>query len=370
MAEHPHPQVSIVHDYLTQRGGAERVVLVMAEAFPGASIHTALFDQHGTFPAFAEAEIISSPLNRISPLRHHHRLALPLLAPTFSAMRVQAQVVVCSSSGWAHGARTSGRKVTYFHTPARWLYQADRYLSHRRGLTAAGLALLTPALRRWDRAAVLSTDRALCNSTAVRQRLEACYGIRAEVVPPPHDVDPAGPRAPLPGLQPGFALCVSRLLPYKNVGPVIEAFAALPSAQLVVAGSGPQHRSLVAKASRNAVLVGEVADNQLAWLYANCSLLIAASYEDFGLTPVEAAAFGKPAAVLRWGGFLDTVVENETGLFFDRPEPGLIAAAVGRASTWGWDPHLLRQHAERFSKGRFITDLRRIVSEEAVLSRV
>src|SRR5581483_232758 len=103
------------------RGGAERVVLSLAHAFPGAPLYTSLYEPAGTFPAFADLDVRTMRLNRLAMLRRDHRLALPLLAPAFSQLRVEADVTVCSSSGWAHGARTSGRKVVYCHTPARWL---------------------------------------------------------------------------------------------------------------------------------------------------------------------------------------------------------------------------------------------------------
>ena len=122
--------VAIVHDYLTQRGGAERVVLSMMKAFPEAPVHTSLFHPEGTFPEFGTADVRMSHLDRFGVLRRNHRLAIPLLAPAFSTRRVDAEVVLCSSSGWAHGVRTTGRKIVYCYTPPRWLYdQADLYLS-------------------------------------------------------------------------------------------------------------------------------------------------------------------------------------------------------------------------------------------------
>ena len=135
--------VRLVHDYLTQRGGAERVVLSLARAFPGAPLHTSLYEPATTFPSSARVDVRPTPLNRLAPLRRDHRLALPLLAPAFSRLRIDADVVVCSSSGWAHGARVTGRKIVYCHTPARWLYQADRYLRGR----GAGARLVAGALR-------------------------------------------------------------------------------------------------------------------------------------------------------------------------------------------------------------------------------
>ena len=123
--------VVLVHDYLTQRGGAERVVLSMTRAFPHAPLYTSLYDPRATFPEFGEIDVRTLPINRLPPLRRHHRAALPLLAPSFSSLRISADVVICSSSGWAHGARVEGRKIVYCHTPARWLYQSDRYLRGR-----------------------------------------------------------------------------------------------------------------------------------------------------------------------------------------------------------------------------------------------
>ncbi len=139
--------VSLVHEYLTRRGGAERRALAMAEALPGAPLHTSLYQPESTSPGFAHVEVRPLGLNRLGVLRKHHRLALSVLAPAFSLLRVDADVVVvvCSSSGWAHGVVASGRKVVYCHTPTRWLYQAGRYLGgvtapKRRGRRASSVA--------------------------------------------------------------------------------------------------------------------------------------------------------------------------------------------------------------------------------------
>src|SRR5438128_3923581 len=140
----------------------------MLEAFPDASLYTSLFDPEGTFPAFGDAQVHTSRLDRLPLIRRDHRLALPLLAPAFARLEVAADVVLCSSSGWAHGARTEGRKVVYCHTPARWLYQRDRYLRGSGPAARIALRTLHSYLLRWDRHASASADRYLANSTAVR----------------------------------------------------------------------------------------------------------------------------------------------------------------------------------------------------------
>lgn len=359
------PSVALVHDYLTQRGGAERVVLALTRAFPGAPLYTSLYEPRGTFPAFADVEVRTLPLHRLRPLRRSHRFAFPLLAPAFSRLEIDADVVVCSSSGWAHAARTRGRKVVYCHAPARWLYQPQRYLGDADVLPRAALALLRRRLERWDRAAARTADRYLANSTAVATSIRDVYGIEAEVLHPPVKVDPGGPTEPVRELEPGYLLCVSRLLPYKNVDAVVDALRTLPGERLAVVGDGPEKPRLRSRAGDNVQLLGSVSDAKLRWLYANAQALVAASYDDFGLTPLEAAAFGRPTAALRFGGFLDTMVAGETGVLFDIARPRAIAAAIRELVERTWDESRIRAHAARFSEEAFVRRIRAIVAEEA-----
>jgi glycosyltransferase involved in cell wall biosynthesis len=355
------PSVSLVHDYLTQRGGAERVVLALTRAFPGVPLHTSLYEPETTFPEFGDVDVRTLPLNRLTPLRSRHRLALPLLAPAFSRLHLSEDVVVCSSSGWAHGTTVSGRKVVYCHTPARWLYQPDNYLRGRSVALRATARALGPSLARWDRRAAASADRYLANSTAVADRIRRIYGLEAEVLPPPPALTPDGLSEPVEGVEPGFVLCVSRLLPYKNLDAVVRAFAGLPEERLVLVGSGPDEQALRALAGANVTLLGAVRDAQLRWLYRESCALVAASHEDFGLTPLEAAGFGNASVVLRWGGFLDTVEEGETGLFFDSPTPAAVVDAIQRLRRHRWDADVIRTHAAGFSEERFIDRIRAIV---------
>ena len=315
----------LAHDYLTQRGGAERVVLHFLAAFPSAPLYTSLFEPSTTFPEFGDVEVRPGPLNKVALLRHHHRLSLPFQAAAWTRTRITgADAVLASSSGWAHGVTCDVPKVVYCHNPARWLYQTDQYLgSGRRSLTGVALSALKRPLERWDRKAAASAQRYLCQSTVVRRRIETVYGIEAEVIPAPAGVDPDGEQRPPSGersTQPGFFLCVSRLMTYKNVHAIVEAFAQLPDERLVVVGDGPQRQQLTQVAGSNVQLVGSIDDAELRWHYANCAAIIAASYEDYGLTPIEALVFGKPSIVLEWGGFLDTVMPGESGVFFPEPK--------------------------------------------------
>jgi glycosyltransferase involved in cell wall biosynthesis len=357
-------RVALAHDYLTQRGGAERVVLSLVRAFPGAPLYTSFYDPEGTFPEFADTDVRTLPLNALRPLRRRQRLALPLLAPAFSRLRIRARVTLCSSSGWAHGARVSDRKVIYCHTPARWLYQRERYLGSAGPVARLGLAAIHPPLVSWDRKSALSADRYLANSTWIAREIERIYGLEAEVLHPPVSIDAGAPQQPIDGIDPGYLLCVSRLLPYKNVEAVVRAVDRLPGRRLVLVGDGPDEPRLRNLGAGNVSFLGSVGDAELRWLYQNACCLVTASYEDFGLTPVEAAAFGRPTAALRFGGFLETIREGETGILFDRPEPEQIATALRDLLAATWDEDRLRRHAASFSQARFAERLREIVDEE------
>jgi glycosyltransferase involved in cell wall biosynthesis len=357
-------KVAIVHDYLTQRGGAERVVLAMLAAFPEAPVLTALYEPDSTFPEFASHDVRPLWTNAIGPLRSDHRRGLMLYPLAFSRTMVDAEVTLCSSSGFAHGVRTTGRKVVYCHTPARWLYdEASAYIAGRPRPARLVLALLAPSLRRWDRRAAASASAYLTNSTVARERIAREYGIDAIVLPPPlQSRGVAAPERAVAGFKPGFVLCVSRLLAYKNVDVVVKAFADLPE-RLVVVGDGPERAGIERGAGPNVTFLGTVGDANLAWLYANCSGLVSAAREDFGLTPLEAAAAGKPAAVLRFGGFLDTVVQGETGVFFDAPEPHAVREALTAMLSRSWEPSVLVKHADLYGEQVFADGLRAAIVE-------
>jgi glycosyltransferase involved in cell wall biosynthesis len=224
---------------------------------------------------------------------------------------------------------------------------------------------LRPGLVRWDRRAASSADTYLANSRWTREVIQRAYGIDAEILHPPHSVDEHGPQRAVAGLDAGFHLCVSRLLGYKHVDAVLEAFATMPSDRIVIVGSGPDAARLRGLAPTNALFCEAVSDDELRWLYANARAVVAASFEDFGLVPVEAAVFGTPSIVLRFGGYLDTVIEGETGIFFDRPSAGLIAAAVHEASRTDFDPVAITAHSQPFGEAPFLARLRQIVHADA-----
>lgn len=379
----PHPffftcQVipTLAHDYLTQRGGAERVVSIMTRAFPHSPLHTLLYEPGATFPEFHDVDVRASRLNAHHLLRNHHRVAMPLLRRAVEKTVVDGSVLLASSSGWAHGIRAPGRKIVYCHTPARWLYQPSRYVGRtaghhprdwaRRAAWSSAIGVLGPSLRAWDARQAATADRYLVNSTVTQRAVREIYGIEAEILPPPASLPIRGPVTEVTGIRSPFLLCVARLLPYKNVDVVIEAATAAGIYDLVVVGEGPERSRLLDLAHRwNRVhLLDRVEDDQLRWLYANCEALVTASYEDYGLTPLEAAAFGRPTIALHAGGFLDTVAGGLSGLFFEDPTVASLAPAITEFSQRSWDPVAIAEHGEKFSEARFVRRLHEVVAEE------
>jgi glycosyltransferase involved in cell wall biosynthesis len=357
-------RVAFVHDHLVQRGGSERVLVSMLRAFPDAPVFTAFFRPEATYPELRSADVRCFAVDRVPALRRHHRAAFPALPFFFSRQRVDADVVICSSSGWAQAVQTDGRKVVYFHALAQWLHTP---LEHVAGASAGGRLLFAVprrTLMRWDRRTVLSADRYLVAGPTMQRRVREVYGVEAAALPPPAGIDPGGPAASLQGVAPGFFLSVARLMPYKNLDAILTAFAELPDERLVVAGEGPDARVLRRSAPPNVTFVGGADDAHLRWLYANCRALVCAGFEAYGLAPIEGAAFARPTVALREGGLIDVVVEGATGEFFDHPRAAEIAEAIRRLDGKPYDPKAFERVQDLHSEIGFITGLQRVVDEE------
>jgi glycosyltransferase involved in cell wall biosynthesis len=306
----------------------------------------------------------TSLLNRIEPIRARHRLALPVLPIVMSRMRVDADVVICGTSGWAQGIRTEGRKVIYFYALTRWLYERNAYLKGAGLGRRIAATTMAPLLGRWDRRTMATGDRFVTEGTVMQRRLAEIYGLHADIIPLPNTLDVRAPRRAVPGLSDGFYLCASRLMPYKNVDVLIEAFAGLPGRNLVVAGDGPLLTSLRLAAPPNVRFLGRCDDDELRWLYAQCRAVITAAIEPFGLTPVEGAAFGKPTVALRDGGFVDTVLDGITGVLFDEPDPIAVRRAVDQFEQLALDEARILDHSRQYDEPTFVDRIRALIAEE------
>ncbi len=355
------PRAALVQDHVAQRGGAERVGLVLLEALGVRTLHTSVYAPERTYPEYGTVDVRPRSFSRLPVIRSNHRWAFPLMPLGMQRLQAPADVLVTASAGWSHGVPAAGRKVAYWYAPPRWIYQQDEYLGSR-GWVSRTIRAVTPMLRAWDRRAVRSIDRHLAVSVEVADRLRRFYGVEAEVLHPP--ITLGGAPVEVPGVEPGYLLVVSRLLSYKHVHVVAEAMRQLPEQRLVVVGTGPFEHEIRRLAPDNVQLLGSVSDGELCWLYRNCAVLVAAAYEDFGLTPLEAALHGRPAVALRAGGYLDSIDEGRTGLFFESLAPADVVTAIEKALASPWDPAVLEAQAARFSRDRFVARIRAVVEEE------
>ena len=363
------PRLAIAHDYLTQRGGAERVVLALHRAFPEAPIYTTLYNPEGTFPEFENATIITSPLNRVGLLRRYHRLALPLLPLTASCLKVPAHVAVVSTTGWAHGFKFTGEKLVYCHSPARWLYLRDQYLGDEKknSVIGVGLRVINPLLRFWDQRAAARSEHYVANSTAIQKRIARVYGKDVPIIFPPYCGGATRVEEPIAGLQEftaagDYFLLVSRLMCYKNVDEAIKA-CNRAGKKLLIIGHGPEKDKLLKLSGPNVRIISGISDEQLCSAYRHCLALLAVSHEDFGITPLEAGASGKPVIAYRAGGYLDTIREGLNGVFIEQPTSEHIEAAIRNFNPEEWDKQAIKNYIARFSEERFIDEIRQAVDE-------
>lgn len=334
----------------------------MTREFPTAVVHTSLYRPESTFPEFRNVDVRVTPINRFAMLRRNHRMALPLLPWAMKHVDVgEVDVVLASSSGWAHGVQADVPVVVYCHNTPRWLYQAEDYSIDLGTPQRLALRLLDRRLRRWDNWAANRAYQYVANSRQVQKRLSDVYGRHAEVIPPPVGLDPTGPQSHLPGIQPGFLLTVSRVRGYKDTRLIADAVGLLPHEHLVIVGGRPPHM----RDYPNVTVIDGVSDEELRWLYANAAALVAMSHEDFGLTPPEANSLGVPTLVLRAGGYLETTAEGVSGLFVDSSDPHSLASGIERLRETIFDPDQIREHASQFNEGAFARRLRRMLEDAA-----
>lgn len=345
-AHKPLGSVAIVHDYLNQPGGAERVVLAMAQMWPDAPIYTSLYRADSTFPGFGATDVRTSALHWL-PVDRGFRNLFPLYPAAFRSFGLlDHDVVISSSSGWAHSVRTGPRTfhAVYCYTPARWLYGGEYLGADRRKLA---LQPFMTWVRTWDRTAARRAHLYIAISQEVRRRIAQRYGVDAPVVYPPVDVDrfrarPRGERL----------LVVSRLLPYKRVDAIVDV-ATRAGIGLDVVGTGPALEDLRRRAGPTVEFHGRLPDEEVTAMMESCRALCLLGKEDFGITPIEANAAGKPVIALAAGGALETLVDGVTGSFFTSYDHTDILAAIRRCDRIDAEPETLAAAAQRFSRRAF-----------------
>lgn len=363
-----------MHDFLNQKGGAERVVVAMARLYEDAPIYTSLYVPDQTFEEFRSRDVRTSFLQSAPFKQSLFEALLPLYPRAFRSFDLSGfDLVISSSTHWAHHVRPKDAfHVVYCHNPPRWLYQTTEYLqagSPAPGWTHGLLRPVLSHLRKLDQEAARGPDLYIANSQVVAERIRRVYGREAPIVNPPVDTakfrgPQQGTSTPEPRPEGGerHYLVVGRLLPYKRIDLAIEA-CNRRRAPLVIVGDGPARASLSRLAGPTVRFAGKVGEEELVRLYRGAIALIQCGVEDFGIAPLEANAAGIPVAAFRNGGALETVITDVTGIFFPEQRGDELELALDKVEARTWDRTTLQAHAQRFDESSFRRQLSRVIEE-------
>ncbi|MES1193292.1 MAG: glycosyltransferase, partial [Solirubrobacterales bacterium] len=322
----PEPRVALVHDFLLDLRGAERVFLALCDLFPDADIFTAVYDEAGTEGRFADRRLHTSFLQKLRPDATSFRRLLPLYPYAMEALDLSGyDLVLSSSSAWAHGVLPSedAVHVCYCHNPFRYAWNArEATLCARGPVMRAALGVVLQRWRQWDWIAAQRVDRYIANSETTRRRVARYFTRDAEVVHPPVEVERFSP-----GVVGEHYAVLSELMPHKRIDLAVRAFNELRQ-PLVIIGDGPDARRLRRLAGPTIRFTGRISDAEVARLLASSRALVVTATEEFGIAAVEAQAAGRPVVALAEGGVTESVQEGRTGVFYEQATPEALAAAI------------------------------------------
>lgn len=366
-----HPKIAIVHDWLTNMGGAEPLVLEIHKLFPNAPIYTSVYNE-AAMPAFKHCDVRTTVLQTKLPksLRYKHVLWPTLRAKAFRELDLsEFDIIISSSSAEAKSVRKSRPDqihIAYIHTPPRYYWShAEEF---RKEFSFGPLTpfirpfipMLVKKMRTLDLASTKDIDLFIANSTVTQQRIKEYYNKPSTIIYPPVDVDRFTP--PPQTERHGYVIW-GRHVPYKRFDLAIQAANEL-GAQLTIAGTGPDTERLKSLAGPTVRFVGRITDEELVTLAQSSKAFLFPNEEDFGISAVEALAAGTPVIAYNKGGALDIVQEGETGVFFTEQTVESLVSAMQRFETLSFLPATLHRKAKRFDKGFFATKLHKIITDQ------
>lgn len=348
-----HLKIAIVCDWLTNMGGAEKVILALHQLFPKAPIYTSIYNP-ARMEGFERAVIHTSYLQRMPWAKNKHQLYLGLMPSVFEQFDLNGyDIVISSSHSCAKGIITKPETlhVCYCHSPMRYAWENSHayireYEIHP--LIRKIAPLFMHNIRMWDRLSADRVDNFIANSKHVQNRIHKYYRRTSTVVFPFVDSQ----KYKVGTKRDNFYLAVGRLTPYKRFDLIIDAFNKL-GLPLKIVGTGVSYKKLAQSANANIEFLGRVGDEHLRELYAKAKAYIFPQVEDFGITPIEAMASGCPVIAYGKGGALETVAEKKTGIFFQEQNPISLQGAIEKFETMKFDPLAIRAHAETFDKKIF-----------------
>lgn len=356
-------KIALVHEFLNQLGGAEKVLQNFLEIWPEAEIHVILYDKTKTNGEFEKYKKNISFLNHLPGTGAHPRLFLLMMPGAIESFKFDDyDVVLSDSSSFAKGAK-AGKKlhICYVHTPTRFLWTETEYLNQQKYpelFKWFGKKSL-PRLKHWDYEAAQGPDFLIANSANVQNRIEKYYNRESVVIPPPVDTDFFRPD----GTKQDYFFTVTRLEPYKKVNILVQAFNEL-GLNLKIAGTGTKLLDLKKQAKSNIEFLGRVSDEELRKHYQQAKAFVFAAVEDAGIVFLEAQACGTSVITYRDGGALESVIEGVTGEFFDQQTKDSVIQKLKNFNASKYDSAKIRANAEQYSKQIFQKKIKEFVEEK------
>ena len=358
-------KIALVHDYLVQYGGAERVLEAFTELYPYAPIYTLIYDPDAMHGVFAAKRIYTSFLQKSRLVRKHHRLFPPLMPLAIEQFDFSKyDVVLSDSSSYAKGilTRPETLHISYMHTPMRYAWDDCQKYTEDFGFPRF-IKKLVPffmnPIRIWDRVSADRVDRIIANSNFVAARIQKYYRKDSIVIHPPVDIN----RFSIAPVQKDYYLMVGRLIAYKRHDIAIEAFNRL-KLPLKIIGRGPEMERLKKLAGPTIEFLGRVDEEELPRYYSECRGFIFPQEEDFGIVAIEALASGRPLIAYRGGDIPEHMEEGRMGVFFDEQTSKAIVEAVQKFETMTFDPEEIRSRVLHFDKDQFKAKIKDYIEGE------
>lgn len=358
-------KIALVHDWLTSMRGGEKVLEILCELYPGATLFTLLHNKGKLSPTIERMKIETSFIDKLPMKENHYRNYLPLFPRAIESLDFSGYDLIISSSHCvAKGAKpgSTALHICYCHTPMRYIWEMyDEYFGKGKAgiLTRTAMSIAAPYLRNWDVKTSSRVNYFIANSHNVARRINEYYSRMSDVIHPPVDTD----FFQLSEKDNGYYLIVSALVPYKRVDLAIELFNRTGK-KLIIVGSGPESEKLKSLASANIKFLGWADSKELTSLYSKCKALIFPGIEDFGIVPLEAMACGKPVIAYGKGGTLETVVDRLTGIFFNEQTIESFAQAVEKFEAAKFDGAAIREHAKKFDRAVFKASIKKYIDEK------
>lgn len=351
-------KVAFVHDWFTIPAGAEKVAAEIIDLIqPHAVFSLFNFMDFPSLNAITQGRgVKTSFLQQIPMARENYRLLAPLYPNAISKLDVSKFDVIISSS-WMAAKGIQKREgqihICYCHTPMRFAWGLEStYLEkygYDKGLKRLLAKLMIRRLRNWDEKSAINVDYFISNSSFVKKRIKEAYHRNSQVIYPPVNTE----KFALHTSKSDYFFTACRFVDYKNLELIVQAFNRLPDQRLVIAGQGPMDKQLRKMANTNIEFLGWVSEEQLVFYMQRAKAFVNASIEDFGIAGLEAQSCGTPVIALGEGGYTETVIENETGVFFHRAHPEALADAILRFNRTSFDPQLIRNNAKQFDRNVF-----------------